>query len=46
MNCKAILSNKARPEFGQASVPFPIPDSEYDHTIGLLEDMGIGSPTA
>ena len=23
----------------------PIPDSEYDHTIGLLEAMGIGSPT-
>ena len=46
MNCKAILSNKAHPEYGQATVPFPIPDSEYDHTIGLLEDMGIGSPTA
>ena len=46
MNCKVILSNKAHPEFGQATVPLPIPDSEYDHTIGLLEDMGIGSPTA
>ena len=46
MNCKAILSNRAHPEFGQATVPFPIPDSEYDHTISLLEDMGIGSPTA
>ena len=46
MNLKAILSNKTHPEFGQATVPFPIPDSEYDHTIGLLEDMGIGSSTA
>ena len=46
MNCKAILSNKAHPEYGQATVPFPIQDSEYDHTIGLLEDMGIGSPAA
>ncbi len=46
MILKAILSNKAHPEYGQATVPFPIPDSEYDHTIGLLEDMGIGSPTA
>ena len=46
MTMKAILSDKARPELGQATVPFPIPDSEYDHTIELLEDMGIGSPTA
>lgn len=46
MNCKAMLSNKTHPEYGQATVPFPIPDSEYDHTIGLLQDMGIGSPTA
>ena len=35
MNCKAILSNKAHPEYGQATVPFPIPDSEYDHTIEI-----------
>ena len=46
MNCKAILSNRAHPEYGQATVPLPIPDSEYDHAIGLLEDLGIGSPTA
>lgn len=46
MNFKAILSNKIHPELGQATIPLPIPDSEYDHTIGLLEDMGIGSPTA
>ena len=43
---KAIISNQAEPELGQATIPFPIPDSEYDHTIALLEDMGIGSPTA
>lgn len=43
---KAVVSNQAEPELGQATIPFPIPNSEYDHTIGLLEDMGIGSPTA
>ena len=43
---KAVVSNKAHPELGQATIPFPIPDNEYDHTIGLLEDMGIGSSTA
>lgn len=42
---KATVSNKAHPEYGQAVIPFPIPDSEYDRTIGLLEDMDIGSPT-
>ncbi len=42
----AVLSNKAHPETGQVTIPFPIPDNEYDHTIDLLESMGIGSPTA
>ena len=46
MSMKAVISNKAHPEYGQATIPFPIPDSEYDRTIGLLEDMEIGSPTA
>ncbi len=36
---KAILSNKAHPELGQATIPLPIRDSEYDHTIGLLEGI-------
>ena len=43
---KAVISSKTEPELGQATIPFPIPNSEYDHTIGLLEDMGVGSPTA
>lgn len=46
MIMKAVISSKAHPEFGQATIPFPIPDSEYDRTIDLLENMGIGSPTA
>ena len=36
---KAILRNKNEPGYGQATIPFPIPGSEYDHTIGLLEGM-------
>ena len=46
MIMKAEVSSKAHPEYGQATIPFPIPDSDYDHTIELLEGMGIGSPTA
>lgn len=46
MIIKAALSNKAHPEYGQATIPFPIPGSEYDHTMELLEGLDIGSPTA
>ena len=37
---KAVISNRANPDFGQTTIPFPIPDSEYDRTIGLPEGMG------
>ncbi len=43
---KAVISNRANPDRDQVTILFPIPDSEYDRTIGLLEDMDIGSPTA
>ena len=43
---KAVVSSKAHPDYGAVSIPFPIPDSEYDYTIGILEDMGIGDTLA
>ena len=42
---KATLSGQASPGYGQATIPFPIPDSDYDLVIRMLEDIGIGSPT-
>ncbi len=36
---EAILRNNNKPGYGQVTVPFPIPDSEYDHTIALLEEL-------
>ena len=42
---KAILSSQASPGYGQATIRFPIPDSDYDLVIRMLEDIGIGSPT-
>ena len=45
MIMKAEVSSKAHPEYGQATISFPIPDSEYDHIIGMMENMSIGSPT-
>jgi len=43
---KAILSSQASPGYGQATISFPIPDSDYDLVIRMLEDIGVGSPTA
>lgn len=43
---KAILSSQASLGYGQATIHFPIPDSDYDLVIRMLEDIGIGSPTA
>lgn len=46
MIMKAEVSSKAHPEYGQATIPLPIPDSQYDSVIDLLEAMDIGSTTA
>jgi len=39
---QAILSNKQHPEYGEITVPFPIPDNRYDRIIELLEALEIG----
>ena len=39
---KAVLSYPMHPEHGVVTVPFPIPDEEYDHTMELLEGIDIG----
>ncbi len=39
---KAVLSSAQHPEYGQITVPFPVPDEEYDRMIELLEPLGIG----
>ena len=38
----AVISNAAHPEYGAATIPFPIPRDEYDHCIGLLTALEIG----
>nr|WP_325295924.1 hypothetical protein [uncultured Oscillibacter sp.] len=39
---KAVLSNPQCPGYGQVTVPFPIPDQEYDQTMELLSGLEIG----
>lgn len=38
----AVISNAAHPEYGAATIPFPIPGDEYDHCIELLAALEIG----
>ena len=39
---QAVVGNPSHPEYGVATIPFPIPNDEYDHSIGLLEDLEVG----
>jgi len=38
----AVLSNRQQPEYGVATIPFPIPTEEYDHVLEILTPLGIG----
>ena len=40
----AVLSNSRHPEYGQPTVPFPIPRGAYDDTVAALASLGIGDP--
>ena len=39
---RAVLSNPSHPEYGVATIPFPIPHDQYAHCMGLLEALEIG----
>ena len=38
----AVLSNPDHPEYGVATIPFPIPHDQYAHCMELLEALEIG----
>ena len=38
----AVLSNPNHPEYGVATIPFPIPHDQYAYCIELLEALEIG----
>lgn len=40
---QAILSNAGHPEYGVATIPFPIPREQFDHCIELVEALEIGN---
>lgn len=39
---KAVLSNPSHPKYGVATIPFPIPKTDYDNCIFTLAALGIG----
>ena len=39
---QAVLGNPSHPEYGVATVPFPIPRDQYAHCVELLEVLEIG----
>ena len=39
---EAVLSNADHPEYGVATIPFPIPRGQYDRCIELLNTLEIG----
>lgn len=44
MIMKAVLTSSAHPEYGEATIPFPIPDEDYERVMELLEGLEIGDP--
>lgn len=44
MMISAVLSNADHPEYGVATIPFPIPKDQYDHCMEMMEALEIGDP--
>ena len=42
MMFQAVLSNRAHPEYGVATIPFPIPRDQYAHCMELLAALETG----
>jgi hypothetical protein len=42
MMFQAVLGNPGHPEYGVATIPFPIPRDQYAHCMELLEALEIG----
>ena len=42
---QVILSNSKHPEYGQATIPFPLAQDQYEDCVELLEKLEIGSAT-
>lgn len=43
---QAVLSNADHPEYGVATIPFPIPREQFNHCMELLEALEISNVSA
>lgn len=41
---QTIISNAKHPEYGQATISFPIKENDYPNVVELLRSMGLGNP--
>lgn len=41
---QTIISNAKNPEYGQATISFPIKENDYPNVVELLRSMGLGNP--
>ena len=41
---QVVLGNADHPEYGVATIPFPIPKEQYDHCMEMMEALEIGDP--
>ena len=46
MRMNAVLSNPKHPEYGQFTVPLPIPHNQYNGIMEALNAMDMGDPLA
>ena len=44
MRMNAVLSNPKHPEYGQFTVPLPIPHNQYNGIMEALNAMDMGDP--
>jgi len=42
----AVIRNMDHPEYGEATIPFPIKTEDYDEIMGMMEQLEIGNAVA
>ena len=46
MILRAVIRNKDHPEYGEATIPFPVKTEDYDEIMGMMEQLEIGNAVA
>ncbi|MGM9601571.1 MAG: antirestriction protein ArdA [Faecousia sp.] len=46
MMFSVVIRNKDHPEYGEATIPFPVKTENYDEIMGMMEQLEIGNAVA